>query len=103
MGTTGDLDCGVATPEGYDDGSREALHVLNVNVIGDSSRNRVVKFVCARVLHFSRHLPSGSSQRIRFDLRGQMVSSTRLDQIRRTIVEESSKRGIQVVVEFLTN
>ena len=50
-----DLDWGTATPEGYDDANREALHVLNVNFIGEANRNRVVKFACARVLHFHRH------------------------------------------------
>jgi hypothetical protein len=98
-----DLVWGVATPEGYDDATREALHVLNVNLIGDINRNRVLKFTCARVLHFDRHLPKGSSQRIRFDLRGQMISNKNLELVRQTIVQESAKQGITVVVEFLTN
>jgi hypothetical protein len=98
-----DFDCGVATPEFYDDGSLEALHVLNVNVIGDANRNRVLRFVCARVLHFRRHLPPGASQRIRFDLRGQRLSDRRLQQIRRTIVDDSGSQGIRVEVEFMTN
>jgi hypothetical protein len=65
------LDCGSATPEGYDRMRREALHVLNVNLIGDANRARVLQFVHARVSHFRRHLPEQTSQRIRFDLRGQ--------------------------------
>ena len=103
MESLSDLDCGVATPEAYDDLSREALQVLNVNIIGDLNRERVLKFVCARVLHFKKHLPEGSSQRIRFDLRGQKVSNSRLDQIRRAIIEESRRHAIQVTVEYLTN
>jgi len=66
-----DLDWGIATPEGYNEANREALHVLNVNLIGDVNRSRVLKFACARVLHFDRHLPKGSSQRITFDIRGR--------------------------------
>ena len=98
-----DLDWGTATPEGYDDANREALHILNVNFIGEANRNRVVKFACARVLHFHRHLPKGSSQRVRFDLRGQLVSNRNLELARQAITHEASRHGIQVSVEFLTN
>ena len=98
-----DLDWGIATPEAYDDINREALHVLNVHFIGEANRNRVIQFTCARVLHFHKHLPQGSSQRVRFDLRGQLVSNKNLEAARQTIVEESAKRGIEVSVEFLTN
>lgn len=97
------LDWGVATPEAYDDIRKEALHVLNVHFIGEVNRNRVVKFTCARVLHFHEHLPKGSSQRVRFDLRGQLVSGKNLELARQTIVQEAAKFGIQVSVEFLTN
>ena len=97
------LDCGRATPEAYDDAGREALHVLNVNLIGDANRARVLRFVHARVLYFSRHLPDGSSQRITFDLRGQLIGQARLEQIRRTVVEEAAIHGVVVVVEFLSN
>src|SRR5258708_28809302 len=93
-----DFDWGRATPEAYNDVNREALHVLNVNLVGDSNRRRALKFVCARILHFAKQLPRGSSQRIRFDLRGQMIGNSRLDQMRRVIVEESSRRGIEVAV-----
>lgn len=98
-----DLDWGVVTPEAYDDVNRVALHVLNVNLIGDINRNRVIKFTCARVLHFAKHLPNGSSQRIRFDLRGQLIGNRNLEHVRQTIVQESANRGIVVTVEFLTN
>jgi len=98
-----DLDCGIATPEGYDEAKREALHVLNVNLIGDVNRNRVLKFACARVLHFHKHLPQGSSQRILFDLRGQRVSDKNLKLVRETIKQESVEHGIHVTIEFLTN
>lgn len=98
-----DLDWGSATPEAYDDVAQEALHILNVNFIGKVNRNRVVKFVCARVLHFHKHLPKGCTQRVRFDLRGQLVSNKNLELARQTIIQESSKHGIQVSVEFLTN
>lgn len=97
------LDWGIATPEGYDDANREALHVLNVNFIGEANRNRVVKFACARVLHFHRHLPKGSSQRVRFDLRGQLVSNKNLELARQAIMQEAAEHGIQVSVEFVTN
>lgn len=98
-----DLDWGTATPEAYDDVNKEAVHVLNVHFIGEVSRNRVLKFACARVLHFHKHLPKGSSQRVRFDLRGQRVSSKNLELARQTIVQEAAKHGIAVSVEFLTN
>lgn len=98
-----DLDWGIATPEAYDDVNKEALHVLNVHFIGEANRNRVVNFACARVLHFHKHLPQGSSQRVRFDLRGQLVSNKNLEAARQTIVGEAAKRGIKVTVEFLTN
>jgi hypothetical protein len=98
-----DLDWGIATPEGYDDASREALHILNVNFIGEVNRNRVVKFVVARVLHFHRHLPAGSSQRVRLDLRGQLVSNKNLDLARQAIAHEAAKHQINVSIEFLTN
>jgi hypothetical protein len=98
-----DLDWGTATPEGYDDANREALHILNVNFIGEENRNRVVKFVVARVLHFHRHLPKGSSQRVRFDLRGQLVSNKNLNLARQAIFHEAAKHTVNVSIEFLTN
>lgn len=97
-----ELDWGVATPEGYDFAKKEALHVLNVKLIGDINRNRVIKFICARILYFARHLPSGSSQRVVFDLRGQRIGNKKFD-MRQTIIREVSKNGIPVVVEFLGN
>jgi hypothetical protein len=97
------LDWGPATPEGYNEATREALHVLNVNFIGEANRNRVVKFTCARVLHFDKHLPPGSSQKVFFDLRGQLVGGKNLELARQTIVDEASQRNIRVSVEFLTN
>lgn len=98
-----DLDWGIATPEAYDDVKKEALHVLNVCFIGEANRNRVMKFACARVLHFHKHLPQGCSQRVRFDLRGQRVSRKYLEVARHTIVTEAAKHAVQVSVEFLTN
>lgn len=98
-----ELDWGPATPEIYDQQNREALHVLNVNFIGEANRNRVAKFACARIRHFQNHLPEGSSQRVRFDLRGQLISNKNLEIIRQVIVQESAKLGIRVSVEFLTN
>lgn len=97
------LDWGRGTPEGYDEVNREALHILNVNFIGEVNRDRVVNFVCARVLYFDRHLPKGSSQRVRFDLRGQLVSNKSLEHARQTLTREASRHGIRVSVEFLTN
>lgn len=98
-----ELDFGIATPDAYDDVNKESLHVLNVHFIGEVNRSRVLKFACARVLHFNKHLPKGSSQRVRFDLRGQLVSNKNLELARQTIVQEAAKHGIQVSVEFLTN
>jgi len=94
---------GVATPEGYDEERVEALHVLNVNFVGEANRSRVVKFTCARVLHFDRHLPRGSSQRIRFDLRGQLVSNRVLELVRQSITQLAFEHGVKVSVEFLTS
>lgn len=97
------IDCGTATPEAYDDVSMEALHVLNVHFIGSTNVKRVIRFTCARVLHFRRHLPAGASQRIRFDVRGQRINSKDLESSRQAIMHEASKNGILVSVEFLTN
>ncbi len=98
-----DLDCGSATPEAYDDVSKEALHILNVYFIDDVNRNRVVNFACARVLHFHKHLPKGSSQRVIFDLRGQPVGNNNLESARMAIEQEAVKYGIRISVEFLTS
>jgi hypothetical protein len=97
-----DFDCGHATPEAYDDIKKEALHVLNVHFIGDDNRNRVVKFAIARVKFFHRHLPKGSSQRVRFDLRGQLISNKNIEFARQAIEQDAMKHGIQISVEFLT-
>ncbi len=98
-----DLEWGVVTPKAYDKANKEALHVLNVNFIGEANRNRVVRFVCARVLHFNKHLPQDSSQRVRFDLRGQLIGNKNLKAARQAIVAAGAKTGIEVSVEFLTN
>jgi hypothetical protein len=98
-----DLDWGAVTPEAYDDATQEALHILNVHFIGQVSRDRVVKFTCARVLHFHKHLPAGSSHRVRFDLRGQLISHKNLESARQAIVSTANEAGIRASVEFLTN
>lgn len=98
-----DLDWGIATPEGYDDLNQEALHILNVNFIGEENRNRVVRFVIGRMLYFHRHLPAGSSQRIRFDLRGQLVSNKNLTFARQAISQAAAQHSIKVSIEFLTH
>src|ERR1700722_14528552 len=95
-----DLDWGPATPEGYNDANHEALHVLNVNFVGEENRNRVLRFVLARILHFARHLPKGSSQRVRFDFRGQFASHKNLAHVRGAISQFAAKHGINVSVEF---
>lgn len=97
------LNWGNVTPEGYEDATKEALHVLNVNFIGEENRSRALKFICARVLHFHLHLPKNSSQRVRFDLRGQLVRSKNLEHVRNAIINEATRHGILVTVEFLTN
>jgi len=73
-----------------------------VNFVGEAHRSRVLKFVCARIVHFHKHLPKGSSQRVRFDLRGQWVSTKNLEQARHALVQESAKHGVHVEVDFLT-
>lgn len=98
-----DWNWGAITPEAYNDATKEALHVLNVHFIGQASRDRVIRFTCARLVHFHQHLPVGSTQRIRFDLRGQLISNKNLESARETIVAAASKHGIRVSVEFLTN
>ncbi|PQO28977.1 hypothetical protein C5Y97_22465 [Blastopirellula marina] len=98
-----DLNWGMATPEAYDDVNKVALHVLNVFLSGDVNRNRVIKFTVARILHLNKHLPKGSSQRVRFDLRGQLVSDENLELARQAIVQAAGNHGIQASVEFLTN
>jgi hypothetical protein len=98
-----DLDWGTVTPEGYDGAKREALHVLNVNLIGEENRSRVVKFVVARVSHFGKHLPEGSSQRVILDLRGQGIGNKTLDLVRQAIQHKAEKRRVTASIEFLTN
>lgn len=98
-----DLCSETATPESYDDVNDEAIHILNVHFVGELSRTRAVKFACARVLHFHKHLPPGASQRVRFDLRGQFIGSRNLEAARKAIIEASASVGIPVLVEFLTN
>jgi len=93
---------GTATPEAYSPAKRHAIHVLNVNFMGEENRYRVVKFVCARVLHFDRQLPKGTKQTVRFDFVGQFVSDRNLATTGQIIEEEGRSNGINVSVEFLT-
>ena len=97
------LDWGPVTPEAYNDETREAFHVLNVNCIGTENRDRVCRFVAGRILHFSKHLPPSPSQRIRFDLRGQHISNTILNQMRESLIAGAKEHGIALSVEYLTN
>lgn len=94
-----DLDCGIATPEGYDEAKNEALHILNVNLIGEEKVARVLEFMCARVQHFARHLPTGSTQRVIFDVRGQRPNPERMKNLRQTIINRSAENGISVTIE----
>lgn len=103
MGDSESLDWGPVTPEGYDGQKREALQILNMKLVGEANRRRAVRFVTARVVHFSKHLPENSSQRLRFDLRGQLIGTRALNGMRQAILDEASKHGIVVTVEFLTN
>ena len=97
-----DLDCGTATPEAYDDESKEALHVFNVNLIGDANAGRVLAFVCARIQHFARHLPRDSSQRVIFDVRGQAPNRNKMNRMRQTIIDTAADQGISVSVGILS-
>ena len=96
------LDSGTITPDSYDDANQCAWHVFNVNFVGDENRSRVLKFVLARVRHFQKHLPSGSTQAVRFDLRGQAVSDRHLFDARTSLVQDAAIQGIQLSVDFLT-
>jgi len=97
-----DFDCGVATPEFFDAEKNSAMHVLNVKIVGEANRDRVLKFVCRRIRHFQRHLPKNCHQHLRFDFRGQLVSEKTLAMIKSNIENESIKRGVSSTVDFLT-
>jgi hypothetical protein len=101
--TLEDLDWGAVTPEFYCAETREALHVINAKCIGKPRRDRVCRFVVARLVHYAKHLPEGCSQRVRFDLRGQLIGDASLAEMRESITAEVADRGISVSVEFLSN
>lgn len=95
-----DLGCGVVTPEGYDDEKQEALHVLNVNLIGEENVNRVLEFMSARIQHFARHLPGSFTQQVIFDIRGQRPNPERMNRLKQTIIDRSAEQGISVTIDY---
>jgi len=96
-----ELDWGPTTVEFYDEANKDALHVFNVHLIGPESKARVLKFVCARVRHVTRHLPVDTSQRITIDIRGQAPNDQAIELLRTSILEELARHGIAVTINFL--
>jgi hypothetical protein len=71
-----ELEWGTATPEASNPDRRIALHVLNVSLEDPPSVDRVIRFTRARWHFFSKQLPQGWRQAVRFDDRGQSLSDS---------------------------
>ena len=95
------LDWGPATPELYNDEALVAMHVVNVKCFGKPNRARVCRFVIGRVLYYSTRLPTGCIQHVRFDVRGQHVSGSAIDEMRATITSATAEHGLSIIVDFL--
>jgi len=81
------LDWGAITIEGFSDEKKEALHVFNSDLSKKEKIDRVKKFAIGRVIWAHKHFPTGTNQRIVFDVRGQSLSSQELEEIKNSILE----------------
>ena len=91
------------TPEYWSDVESEALHVLNMSVADEDQLERAIRFATGRAFHFAKHLPTGSKQRVRFDLRGQTATDLQLKKIRDGIARLVNNLSGSVAVEFHTD
>ena len=91
------------TPEYWSDEESEALHILNISVADETQLERAICFAAGRAFHFAKHLPTGSKQRVRFDLRGQTATDLQLKKIRDGIARLVNNLSGSVAVEFHTD
>jgi len=76
------LQWGSATPEFYSADTLTAIHAINHALRDQDQLVLNLDFIRGRIAFFSRHLPSGATQRIIFDDRGQDIPSAIREEFR---------------------
>ena len=93
---------GSVRPDGVSADMRSAsFEVKNHNININTNANGLVNKVVRQVHERARHLPRGMQQNIRIDVRGQNVSSGRLDDVARRIVEKSNGLLSREHIQFM--
>jgi hypothetical protein len=77
-----DLDWGAITPDLVIEEESTAVHVVTHALEKQPNVTLTARFLEAKTRHFARHLPSGFSQIVVFDDRGQVVSPQTKSQLR---------------------
>ena len=94
------LDWGAATPEGYSQELREALHVFNFDLSTEAKLKRAIRFTIGRILWFDKHLPPGSHQKLLFDVRGQNIDLSEIGIIEEKLSAMLSSYNIEYSTQF---
>ena len=90
-----DLDWGTVTPEGWNNEKQEALHVYNVALTKGATLERAKRFIVGRIIHFSHHIPSGATQKVVIDARGQGFPVSYLRKFKQGILDLLKIHGFQ--------
>jgi hypothetical protein len=76
------MEWGPATVELYSSERKLAVHVFNHDLTSEEAVRKSLRFAIARVRWFSKQLPEGTMQAIRFDDRGQALANTARETIK---------------------
>ena len=66
-----DMDWGSTSPDGYSEAEKVALSVFNFDISSVEKIDRCIVFCVGKVLWLNKHLPTETSQKVVFDLKGQ--------------------------------
>jgi hypothetical protein len=93
---------GAKRPDGYSEQFKLSVEVKNYGVRTHMERLKLVKRIVQQVLERAPHHPKGSRQGVVIDVRGQMVPSSTLTELRARIVHDARGLVAPDDVVFLT-
>lgn len=99
-----ELDWGNFTPEGYDPGKKEAIHVFNFDITSIEKVDRSIVYSVGKIIWAHQTLPEDSVQKVVYDLRGQpLVLLDRAKKLKQSVLDKVTtiNPGIRLSIEIL--
>jgi len=98
------LDWGTITPTAFSESNKEILHVFNFDISSKENIEKAIIFSTGKIIWTSKHVPTDTTQKIVFDLRGQPITLLdRARKMKKNIVEKVIESGYAkpIVIEIL--